>query len=119
MPDPSLTCAQLAAAQGYLAIQLEKPAPNGSGSVLIDIRWQPAAGATRPVCDGPVSSIRVRNNSDMTAWANLPNKKRGSKWVQGDPGTDVTISSPGQLNNLGLSNRSDVDGVIIVWTQPV
>ena len=35
-----------------------------------------------------------------------------------DPGTDVTVSAQGQLNNLGLTKYSDVAAVQIVFTQP-
>lgn len=122
MPDQSLTCAQLDTANGYLAAQLERPAPDSTGSVLVDCRWHPAAGATRATgCDGPIFYLRVRNNSDRIGRALLPNKKQGNPWLDGAPGTDVvldtTVRSGDQttLNNLGLVNYSDVAGVRITF----
>jgi hypothetical protein len=112
---PTGTCASLD--NPYLAITYEKPAPGG-GSVLIDCHFHHDGVSVRPNCDGPVIFLRVRNNSTVTAWALLPNKKQGNKWLQGDPGTDVTTTNSGQLANLGLSNASDVAGVRITFTQP-
>lgn len=123
MPDQTLTCAQLqaATAEGYLSQQKEEPAPGG-GSVLIDCRWHPAAGATRAAgCDGPVFYLRVRNNSGVLGRALLPNKKQGQPWLDGAPGTDVildTVARPGDqttLNNLGLVNYADVTGTRITF----
>jgi len=97
---------------------MEVPSTNGTGSVLIDIRYGWDGTSVRPNCDGPVSYIRTRNTSNMIAWALLPNKKKGAAWVQIDPGTDTTITAAGQLNNLGLSNQSDVQAVGITFENP-
>jgi hypothetical protein len=91
-----LTCAQLDDPERVPSTQLEKPAPDHSGSVLIDCRWHPAAGATRVTgCSGPIFYLRVRNNSPTTtARALLPNKKAGNPWLDGAPGTDVSWTPP-------------------------
>jgi hypothetical protein len=123
VPDQSLTCAQLDAQNGYLSTQLEKPAPDHSGSVLIDCRWHPSAGATRVTgCDGPIFYLRVRNNSPTkTARALLPNKKAGNPWLDGAPGTDVILDTTvrqadqNTLDSLGLTTYADVSGVRITW----
>ncbi len=115
---PIGTCDPATRGQAYNAVTLEKPAPNGSGSVLIDIHFGWDGVSVRPNCNGPVSYLRARNTSNMSAWALLPMKKRGSKWVQADPGTDVTTTAAGQLSNLGLSSYQDVLGVDITFTQP-
>src|SRR6478752_9046644 len=116
---PTGTCASLD--NPYLAITLERPAPNSSGSVLIDIRFHHDGVSVRPNCDGPVFYLRVRNNSTMTARALLPAKKQGNKWLDGAPGTDVVLDTTVRpadqttLNNLGLANASDVAGVRITF----
>ena len=115
---PIGTCDPATRGDTFNATQLEKPLPNLSGSVLVDIRWGWDGVSVRPNCDGPVQSLRVRNNGTQTAWASLPNKKKAPLWVQIDPGTDVTTSSPGQLSNLGLSNYADVVGVTLAFVQP-
>jgi hypothetical protein len=116
---PIGTCDPASRGDAYNSVTLEERAPNGSGSVLTDVRYGWDGTSVMPNCDGPVSYLRTRNTSNMTAWAMLPNKKRGSKWVQIDPGTDATITAAGTLRNLGLENYSDVAGVGVQWTQPV
>jgi len=74
--------------------------------------------SVRPACDGPVQQVRVRNTSAMTAWALLPAKKRGSLWVQGDPGTDVNTTNTNQLRNQGLDTASAIQGVGITFIDP-
>jgi len=115
---PSGTCDPASRGEASNQLTVEVPNPNGSGAVLIDIRYGWDGVSVRPNCEGPVLSLRTRNLSNSTAWANLPNKKRGNTWVQIDPGTDVTVNAQGQLNNLGLSNLSDVLGVWPVFTNP-
>lgn len=84
----------------------------GGGDILITIRWGWDGVSTRETgCDGPIQDIRVRNVSTITYYAQLPNKRRGDKWVAIPPATDSTISGPGQLRNLGLENYSDILGV--------
>lgn len=112
------TCDPASRGDAFNAVTIEKPLPNGSGSVLVDCHFGWNGTSLRPNCDGPVSFLRTRNNGTQTAWANLPGKKKPPLWVPIDPGTDVTITSPGQLSNLGLTNYSDVAGVDLVFTQP-
>lgn len=81
------------------------------GNVVVTIRWDWDRVSVRPDCDGPVIDIRVRNSSQLMYYANLPAKKRGARNVEIPPGTDVTISSKGQLRNLGLENYADTIGV--------
>jgi hypothetical protein len=115
---PSGTCDPASRGDSYNQTAYEVPAPNGSGSVLVDCRYGWDGTSVMPNCDGPIQSIRTRNTSDMAAWANLPNKKKPPTWVQIDPGTDITISAKGQLSNLGLTNASDLDAVQPVFDQP-
>lgn len=89
------------------------------GSVVATIRYGWDGVSVKPDCDGPVQSLRVRNTGAATHWALLPAKKNGSKWVEIPPGTDQTISSQGQLNNLGLRNISDFAGITVTDVQPV
>lgn len=115
---PLGTCDPASRGESYNQMAYEVPAPDGSGTVLVDCHFGWDGTSTMPNCDGPTLFIRTRNTSAMTAWANLPNKKKPPTWVQIDPGTDVTITAQGQLNNLGLSKASDVTSVQPVFTQP-
>lgn len=115
---PSGTCDPATRGQTYNQVTLEIPLPNGSGSVLIDSRFGWDGTSVRPNCDGPTQSIRTRNTGTQSAWAVLPDKKKAPHWVQIDPGTDVTVSAQGQLNNLGLTSYSDVVSVGFAFTQP-
>lgn len=83
----------------------------GGGDVLITIRWGWDGVSVRPDCDGPVRDIHVRNVSQTTYYANLPNKKKGNRNIEIPPGTDVVISGTGQLKQYGLENYSDCIGV--------
>lgn len=116
---PIGTCDPATRGQAFNAVTIERPAPNLSGSVLADVHYTWDGISVRETgCNGPITFIRVRNTSTMTAWADLPNKKQGNKWIQIDPGTDVTTTSQGQLNNLGLVNFADAAGVNVVFVQP-
>jgi hypothetical protein len=115
---PIGTCDPATRGDAFNSVTLEKPLPNGSGSVLADVHYGWDGISVRPDCDGPVLFLRTRNTGTQTAWAPLPNKKKPPLWVQIDPGTDVTITAQGQLNNLGLTKYSDVAGVGLVFTQP-
>ena len=133
MPDQSLTCAQLQAASGngYLNQSLSELTENQSGYVLVDVHFTHDGTSVRATgCDGPIIWLRVRNTSTQTAWALLPQKKKGNKWVQMDPGTDQVIDTqngtPAQknaaqkfLDDSGIVNFSDAAGVKYVYTQPV
>lgn len=89
-----------------------------NASVVVTVRFGWDGVSVRPDCDGPVRDLRVRNTGTDTHWALLPAKRNGDKWVAIPAGTDTTVSSPGQLSNLGLSNYSDVAGVQITDVQP-
>ena len=115
---PAGTCDPASRGDASNQMAYEIPAPDGSGSVLVDIRYGWDGTSTMPNCDGPVISIFTRNNSAMTAYAALPNKKKPPLYVRIDPGTDVTITQQGQLNNLGLTKASDVISVQPVFEQP-
>lgn len=120
MPDQSLTCEQLAAANGgSLNQSISYLVPDGSGSVLLDIRFTPDGTSVRPNCDGSITRIRTQNTSSRPAWALLPNKRKAPLWVQLDPGSDVTIANQGTLNQIGIETFSDAAGVEFVYTQPV
>src|SRR5580765_5514442 len=97
---PIGTCDPATRGEAFNEDTVEQPNPNGSGSVLANIRWDWDGVSQKPTCNGPVISIRTRNTSNSPGWVNLPKKKKGNPWVQVDPGTDVTISAQGQLNNL-------------------
>lgn len=94
---------------------------NGNVVVTVRFSWDGVSTkTTEPVgCDGPVKDIRVRNTGAVPYWALLPAKKAGNPWVEIPAGTDTTVSSPGQLNNLGLRNYSDVAGVTVTDVQPI
>lgn len=116
---PIGTCDPATRGQAYNEIVIERPAPDSSGSVVCDIRFGWDGVSTRETgCDGPITRVHVRNNSNIIAWANLPAKKAGNRWIQIDPGTDVITTSQGQLNNLGLTKVSDVANVNVVFVQP-
>ena len=116
---PVGTCDPASRGEAFNVMALEKPAPNGSGAVLTEVRYGWDGVSVKPGCDGPVSRIRTRNTSSLVAWASLPLKKRGETWIQIDPGTDVTVTNANQIRNLGLENYSDVAGVAVTFTQPV
>lgn len=115
---PEGTCDPATRGETFNTVTLEQPLPDGSGSVLVDVRFGWDGVSVRPDCDGPVQSIRTRNTGSMPAWALLSAKKRGDPWVRIDPGTDATVSGQGALRNLGLSNYSDVGAVTLVFTDP-
>lgn len=120
MPNQSLTCAQLAAGNGGVLSQtISYLTENQSGYVLLDIEFVHDGVSVRPNCDGPITKLRTKNTSNQTAWALLPNKRRGDKWVQLNPGTDVTIANQGTLNQIGVETFNDAAGVEFVYNQPV
>lgn len=118
MPAPG-TCDPATRGEAFNETALEYPLPDGTGSVLIVIRYGWDNVSVRPECDGPVISIHTRNTGASTAWAILINKKKGNPWVQVDPGTDVTVAQKGTLSNLGLVNYSDAAGVGMVFQDPL
>lgn len=84
------------------------------GAVLVTILWGWDGTSTIETgCDGPVESIRVRNVSTVTYYANLPSKKRGNRNIAIAPGTDTVLSGNGNLRNLGLELYSDTAGVTL------
>lgn len=116
---PIGTCDPASRGETFNEFTIEVRSPNGSGSVLVDVRFDWDGVSTKATgCDGPITLLHTRNTSDMPAWALLPDKKKGSGWVQIDPGTDLPISSQGTLNNLGLSNASDAISVRISFVNP-
>lgn len=113
---PLFTCDL--ATHGGNEFALELPLPDRTGYVLIDCAFTWDGLSIWPDCNGPVTSLRTRNTGTSTAWALLPDKKKGNLWVQLDPGTDVTITQKGTLSNLGLSNALDVKSVRFSYTDP-
>jgi hypothetical protein len=103
---------------GPQGFALEIPLPNASGYVLCEVAFTADGVSLYPNCDGPVDSLRTRNTGTQTAWALLPDKKKPPLWVQIDPGTDITVSAAGQLNNLGLTKASDIRSVRLSFTNP-
>ena len=83
------------------------------GPVLVDGRYVWDGTSTPETgCDGQMTYIRTRNTSATETWyATLPNKKRGGKYFEIPPLTDVTITSQGTFNSLGLSTYKDFQGV--------
>lgn len=107
---PIGTCDPATRGETYNSVTIE------SGPVLVDCKYGWDGVSTRETgCDGPVQSIRVRSTGTVSWYARLPNKKKGNKWIEIPPGTDVTYSG-GQLNSLGLQNYSDVAGVSLAPT---
>lgn len=104
---------------GPQGFAMEIRLPNASGYVLCEVAYT-ADGVSRyeTDCDGSVDSLRTRNTGTQAAWALLADKKHPPLWVQIDPGTDVTVTSPGQLNTLGLSAASDIRSVRLSFTNP-
>lgn len=106
---PIMNCDPVAIGLTFRTEESKVPAPDGSGHVDINWAYSWDGVSTWPDCDGPVDHLTYSNSSDMPAWALIPNKKKGSAWVPIPAGTpSTTISSSGQLNQLGLSNNSDV-----------
>lgn len=118
---PIGTCNPASRGEAFNQFSVEIPAPNRSGSVLIVGRYTWDGVSQRNVgagCDGPVIHLELKNTSNMTAWAMLPDKKRGNKWIQADPGTDVITTNQGLLDNLGVSNALDVITTKWSFTNP-
>lgn len=88
-----------------------------NGNVVVTTNWDWDGTSTWPDCDGPVSSIRVQNNSQLTYYANLPNKKRGVRNIPIPPGTDQTVSG-NQLRQAGLETYADAQGLQI-YAEPL
>jgi hypothetical protein len=97
---------------------IEKPLPDFSGKVLCDVQYTWDGTSVWPQCDGPITSLHTRNTGDMPAWAMLPDKRNGDPWIKIDPGTDVTTTAKGQLNNLGIVNASDAIRVDVKFKDP-
>ena len=104
--------------QTYRFFSLEQRLPDDSGSVLTEVHFTWDGVSIWPQCDGPVIFLRTRNTGTSPAWAMLPDKKKPPLWVKLDPGTDVTVTQKGTLNNLGLSNALDVVAVTFQFTDP-
>lgn len=84
-------------------------APDGSGYVGIKWRFTWDGVSAWPDCDGQVTMLEYQNSSAMPAWAELPAKKQGVKWIVLDPHTPATtITKRNDLVQLGLSNNSDI-----------
>jgi hypothetical protein len=115
---PSGTCDPATRGEASNQITLEEPLPDGSGVVVIDVHYGWDGSSVMPNCDGPIQSIRTRNTGTQTTWCVLPDKKKPPLWVKIDPGTDVTITAKGTLNNLGLTKFSDIPALGFVYTQP-
>lgn len=115
---PLGTCDPASRGETYNQQTLEVELPDGSGHVLIDVRFGDNGTSTFPDCDGPIRSLWTRNTGDATAWALLPNKKKAPAWVAVNPGDDITVTAKGTLNNLGLVNFSDAAGVGWLFTDP-
>ena len=113
---PNGTCDPATRGDAFNIMEL---AAGSNASVVVTVRYGWNGTSVKPNCDGPVKDLRVRNTGAATHWALLPAKKNGDLWVAIPAGTDSTISSPGQLANLGLSNYSDVAGVQVTSVQPV
>lgn len=104
MPDGTCDPATRGEAFNTVALAID------NGNVIITTRFGWDGVSVRPDCDGPVQDIRVQNLSTLTYYANLPNKKRGNRYLEILPGTDRTYSG-NQLRQAGLENFSDVQGV--------
>ena len=116
---PVGTCDPVSRGEAFNYFAIEVRLPDGSGYVLADCHYDWDGVSTRATgCDGPVIYLRTRNTGAMPAWALLPDKKRGDPWVKIDPGTDVTTTAKGPLNNLGLSNAKDVQSVRLSFVDP-
>jgi len=116
---PLASCDPAGRGETFLTFTMKINLPNNSGSIEIQVEhdWD---GTSTPQtgCDGPVRSVRTINTGNQTAWALMPDKKKPPPYVQLDPGTDVTVTQQGQLNNLGLTKASDVRSVRFTFTNP-
>lgn len=86
------------------------PNPGEVVGIYITYTWD---GVSQyPACDGNISSIRVLNTSTTrSGYVKVPARKTGNKWIDIPPGTDQTISNPGQLNSYGMTKAADADNI--------
>lgn len=65
-------------------------------------------------CDGPVLLLRGTNTSTNETWyAHFEGRKHQWVNVSFAPGESRQITSSGQLRQLGVPNRSDLDGMYV------
>lgn len=115
---PIGTCDPASRGEAFNTDLIEVRSDDG-GHVLVEYHWTWDGVSTRATgCDGPVIYIRTRNDGTTPAWALLPDKKRGDPWIAIPPGTDVITTAQGQINNLGLSNASDMQRARVSFVNP-
>lgn len=78
--------------------------------VFVTIQWDWDGVSTYPDCDGPLRSARLRNDSDVTYYCNLPAKKKGLRNFEIPPHSDNTYT-PQQLRQAGLDTYVDTQGI--------
>ena len=104
---------------GPLSFEVSYPDPDFTGKVGAYVEFTgDGVSLHENGCDGDVTLLRYYNSSDVPGWVYLPDKKKGSKSIQIPPGTNQTITSPGQLNTLGLTKASDIRSVKPVFADP-
>ncbi len=108
-PRPVPTCAGTQDGP-YRVVRLERTFPDG-GLVGITARYTWDGVSSYPACDGDVHDVHVYNTSTTKdGYVKLPNRRRGNKWIDIPPGTDVTISG-GQLNSYGVETAADLNNI--------
>lgn len=86
---------------------------DGLVSVTVESEWDGIS--VYPNCDGPVVSVRIRNLTDGSVSAMLPNARRASGRVYtAQPGLDMTITAPGTLKSFGYETIQDMGDLTIV-----
>lgn len=105
---PEGTCDPATRGMAYNEIE------QAEGPVVIYARFGWDGTSIRPDCDGPVSLLRGTNTSTTDTWyAHFKGRKGTWITVSLAPGEVREVTSSGQLRQLGLSDRSDLDGLYI------
>jgi hypothetical protein len=83
------------------------------GTIHIRVQWSWDGVSVYPDCNGPIQDVFVENTGTNTWRCLLPAKKRGNPWVDIPPGSANTLTG-NQLNQAGLTTRTDVLGLELV-----
>lgn len=103
---PIGTCDPATRGDAFNAFDLEQHLGDGVVRIWGEYGWD-GVSTRETGCNGPLNALSVSNTGTAPAYVRLPNKKKGSPFVEIPPGSSTSLSA-GQRNQLGLENISDV-----------
>lgn len=85
-----------------------------NGQVSIVVRWTWDGVSVYPDCDGPITEVVVTNTTAQDVTFNVPFARKANGRTYTLPASQtVTISSPGQLRQLGYETITDTENLTI------